>query len=39
MAMEGGLRGIEAARRREVHQGGGVKREEEVVRWQGKGRG
>ncbi len=39
MAMEGGLRGIKAARRRVVRQGSGVKSEEEVARWQGKGRG
>ncbi len=39
MAMEGGLRGVEAARRRVVRRGSDVKREEEVARWQGKVRG
>jgi hypothetical protein len=41
MAMEGGLHGVKAARQRVVCQGSGdsEKKEEEVARWQGKGRG
>jgi hypothetical protein len=38
MAMEGGLRGVEAVRRRVVRRGSGDN-EKEVARWQGKGRG